>query len=81
LSLSQALAEGRRIEMRGFGTFQVVRLEARVGRNPKTGARVDIPVKGVPRFKASKQLLVGNEKTSSSDSSRRPFLAASGQQR
>jgi integration host factor subunit beta len=56
-SLSNALAHGRRVEIRGFGAFYTTRLPTRIGRNPKTGARVDVPSKNVVRFKPSGNLV------------------------
>lgn len=50
------LAQGGRIEIRGFGSFSVNQRPARRGRNPKTGAAVDIPEKYVPHFKPGKAL-------------------------
>jgi integration host factor subunit beta len=52
----QALAEGRRIEIRGFGSFSLHYREARMGRNPRTGESVALPSKQVPHFKAGKAL-------------------------
>ncbi|MBM3775909.1 MAG: integration host factor subunit beta, partial [Acidobacteria bacterium] len=43
-------------EIRGFGSFRTRQREPRVGRNPKTGARVDVPAKKIPYFKPSKEL-------------------------
>ena len=54
--LRNALARGQRIELRGFGVFQVKQRKKGIGRNPKTGARVDVPPKRIPFFKASKEL-------------------------
>ncbi len=54
--LSQALATGERIEIRGFGSFSIHYREPRVGRNPKTGEAVDLPGKHVPHFKPGKEL-------------------------
>ena len=51
-----SLAEGKRIEIRGFGSFAVNIRPARVGRNPKTGASVLVPEKRVPHFKCGKDL-------------------------
>lgn len=51
-----ALQRGDKIEVRGFGSFRIRQREARIGRNPKTGARVDVPAKRVPYFKPSKEL-------------------------
>ncbi|MCH8497615.1 MAG: integration host factor subunit beta [Marinobacter sp.] len=54
--MSQALAEGQRIEIRGFGSFSLHHRAARVGRNPKTGESVQLPAKYVPHFKPGKEL-------------------------
>lgn len=54
--LSQSLASGERIEIRGFGSFSVHYREPRVGRNPKTGEAVNLPGKHVPHFKPGKEL-------------------------
>lgn len=51
-----ALKEGQQVALVGFGTFQVKRREARQGRNPQTGAPIDIPASNVPSFKAGKGL-------------------------
>jgi integration host factor subunit beta len=50
------LAQGGRVEIRGFGSFSVHHRPARRGRNPKTGEAVDIPQKYVPHFKPGKEL-------------------------
>ena len=50
------LADGGRVEIRGFGSFSVHHRPARRGRNPKTGEPVDIPRKFVPHFKPGKEL-------------------------
>ena len=55
-SLSQALARGERIEIRGFGSFIVKKRNAREGLNPKTGEAVRVEAKRVPFFKAGKEL-------------------------
>ncbi len=55
-SVIGALKTGDKIEIRGFGSFRTRQRNARVGRNPKTGARVDVPAKRVPFFKPSKEL-------------------------
>lgn len=55
-TLSQALARGERIEIRGFGSFIVKRRNAREGLNPKTGEAVRVEAKRVPFFKAGKEL-------------------------
>jgi nucleoid DNA-binding protein len=55
-ALAEALAAGERIELRGFGSFGVRHHEARTGRNPRTGAAIAVAAKGVPYFRAAKQL-------------------------
>ncbi|MCK5360005.1 MAG: integration host factor subunit beta [Gammaproteobacteria bacterium] len=55
-SLTSALANGERIEVRGFGSFTLHHRRARVGRNPKTGNSVTVPDKHVPHFKPGKEL-------------------------
>ena len=52
----EAMARGDRVELRGFGAFSVKRRDARVGRNPRTGASVDVEEKHVPFFKTGKLL-------------------------
>lgn len=54
--ISAALSRGDRVELRGFGAFSVKRREARVGRNPRTGASVQVSEKHIPFFKTGKQL-------------------------
>lgn len=54
--ISEALSKGNRVELRGFGVFSVRKRRARLGRNPKTGEAVSVAAKGVPFFKAGKQL-------------------------
>ena len=54
--ISLALARGDRVELRGFGAFSVKARDARVGRNPRTGASVNVARKFVPFFKAGKDL-------------------------
>jgi integration host factor subunit beta len=51
-----ALKSGDKIEIRGFGSFRTRQRNSRIGRNPKTGARVEVPAKKVPYFKPSKEL-------------------------
>jgi len=55
-SVVRALRTGDKIEIRGFGSFRTRSRQPRVGRNPKTGARVDVPAKKIPYFKPSKEL-------------------------
>ena len=54
--MSDALAQGERIEIRGFGSFTVRTRRAKEGRNPKTGDKVAIPEKRIPFFKVGKEL-------------------------
>ncbi|MBE8190633.1 MAG: integration host factor subunit beta [Alphaproteobacteria bacterium] len=54
--VSGALEQGRRVELRNFGTFTVRHRKARMGRNPRTGDQVAVPAKYVPHFKAGKAL-------------------------
>lgn len=55
-AMSEALAKGDRIEIRGFGSFALNYRPPRVGRNPKSGDKVQVPEKWVPHFKAGKEL-------------------------
>lgn len=55
-TMIRSLAKGQRIEIRGFGSFDLNCRLARIGRNPKTGERVEVPEKYVPHFKAGKEL-------------------------
>jgi integration host factor subunit beta len=55
-NIIQALQKGDKIEIRGFGSFRTRDRRGRVGRNPKTGAKVDVPAKKIPFFKPSKEL-------------------------
>lgn len=54
--ISEALARGDRVELRGFGAFSVKQRNARVGRNPRTGAAVQVAEKHIPFFKTGKLL-------------------------
>ncbi|KZY03857.1 MULTISPECIES: integration host factor subunit beta [unclassified Sulfitobacter] len=54
--ITNAMARGDRVELRGFGAFSVKKREARVGRNPRTGETVDVEEKHVPFFKTGKLL-------------------------
>nr|WP_272491237.1 integration host factor subunit beta [Roseovarius autotrophicus] len=54
--ITDALAEGNRVELRGFGAFSVKKRDARAGRNPRTGESVDVEEKHVPFFKTGKLL-------------------------
>jgi integration host factor subunit beta len=55
-SVTDALTQGDKVELRGFGSFRVRQRHSRDGRNPKTGQGVHIPPKKVPFFKAGKEL-------------------------
>ncbi len=55
-SITESLSEGKKVELRGFGSFRIRERNARVGRNPKSGDKVDVPAKKVPFFKAGKEL-------------------------
>ena len=61
-SIVRALRNGEKIEIRGFGSFRTRQRQPRIGRNPKTGTRVEVPAKRIPFFKPSKELkdLVNN---------------------
>ena len=54
--ITEALAAGDRVELRGFGAFSVKQRDARVGRNPRTGEAVEVDEKHVPFFKTGKLL-------------------------
>lgn len=54
--ITEALVKGERVELRGLGTFEVRQRPARVGRNPKTGAEVQVPARKVPFFRTGKEL-------------------------
>jgi integration host factor subunit beta len=55
-SIVNSLHKGDKIEIRGFGSFRTRQRQPRVGRNPKTGSRVEVPSKRIPYFKPSKEL-------------------------
>jgi integration host factor subunit beta len=55
-SVIHALKTGDKVEVRGFGSFRTRQRNSRTGRNPKTGAKVDVAAKRVPFFKPSKEL-------------------------
>ncbi len=55
-SVVKALRANDKIEIRGFGSFRTRQRQSRIGRNPKTGARVEVPAKRIPYFKPSKEL-------------------------
>ena len=55
-SIEEALAKGEKVQLVGFGTFEVRERKARTGRNPQTGEEIQIPAAKVPAFKAGKAL-------------------------
>jgi len=55
-SVVKSLRTGDKVEIRGFGSFRTRERQGRVGRNPKSGERVDVPPKIIPFFKPSKEL-------------------------
>jgi integration host factor subunit beta len=67
--ITEALARGQRVELRGFGAFTVKRRQARTGRNPRTGEAVPVEEKAVPFFKAGKEL---RERVNAPNRTRRP---------
>ena len=54
--ITEALAQGNRVELRGFGAFSTRERQARTGRNPRTGEPVEVPAKRVPYFKPGKEM-------------------------
>jgi integration host factor subunit beta len=54
--IAEALAAGRRVELRGFGAFTVRQRKARTGRNPRNGAEVPVAAKAVPHFRTGREL-------------------------
>jgi len=54
--IGDAMADGNRVELRGFGAFSVKNRPARIGRNPRTGEKVSVNEKYVPQFKAGKEI-------------------------
>jgi integration host factor subunit beta len=71
-SMTDALARGERIEIRGFGSFVVKHRQAREGRNPKTGALVPVAAKRVPFFKVGKELKLRVDGKQPSEAERSP---------
>lgn len=55
-AVTEALAQGEHVELRGFGTFRVVQRAARTGRNPRAGTHIEIPPRRTPAFKPSRGL-------------------------
>jgi integration host factor subunit beta len=75
-SMTDALARGERIEIRGFGSFVVKHRQAREGRNPKTGALVPVAAKRVPFFKVGKELKLRVDGKQASEAERGPVPPA-----
>jgi integration host factor subunit beta len=69
-AMAKVLARGARIELRGFGSFGVKQRRARQGRNPKTGALVEVQAKRVPFFRAGKELRIEVNGTAQARASR-----------
>lgn len=76
-SIIGALQRDEKIEIRGFGSFRTRQRQGRIGRNPKTGAKVEVPPKKIPYFKPSKELkdFVNSEAAAGADA---PAPAAAG---
>ncbi len=55
-AMTSSLVSGQRIEIRGFGSFNINYRPSRIGRNPKSGEKVPVPEKHVPHFKAGREL-------------------------
>jgi len=55
-SVKDALKTGDKVEIRGFGSFKIREKNSKVGRNPKTGDKVEVPSKNVPYFKPGKEI-------------------------
>lgn len=55
-NIKNALSNGEKVEIRGFGSFKVRDKNAKIGRNPKTGEQVEVPPKKVPYFKPGKEI-------------------------
>jgi integration host factor subunit beta len=79
-SIVRSLRGGDKIEIRGFGSFRTRQRQPRVGRNPKTGTRVDVPSKRIPYFKPSKELkdLVNTSSSGDAPAAATPAPDASG---
>ena len=74
-ALTDALARGDRIELRGFGTFKVRHRKARTGRNPRTGEPVEVPPRDVPVFKPSLHLRSQVDRASGVSGMKEPLKA------
>ena len=65
--ITKSLAEGRRVELRGFWAFSVQKRKERIGRNPRTGDAVNVSAKYIPRFKQGKELRIKLNSTNKVD--------------
>jgi len=76
-SIIESIQKGDKIEIRGFGSFRTRQRKPRMGRNPKTGERVEVPAKKIPFFKPSKELkdLVNEGGTAGGPTTPAPFAA------
>jgi len=72
--IARSLIAGDKVEIRGFGSFRIRERQGRIGRNPLTGVRVDVPAKRVPYFKPSKDLnaLINQEQKTTASGANRP---------
>src|SRR5207247_6483930 len=79
-SIIEAIQKGEKIEIRGFGSFRTRQRRGRVGRNPKTGEKVEVPAKRIPFFKPSKELkdFVNSEQAAAMTSAAESAAASSG---
>ena len=79
-SIIEALQKGDKIEIRGFGSFRTRERRGRTGRNPKTGAKVEVPPKKIPFFKPSKELkdFVNSDEAAAATAAAEAAAAASG---
>ncbi len=55
-SIKQSLQNGEKVEIRGFGSFKIREKSSKIGRNPKTGSKVNVPDKKLPYFKPGKEI-------------------------
>ena len=55
-SIKDSLQKGNKVEIRGFGSFKIREKNSKIGRNPKTGSKVNVPEKKVPYFKPGKEI-------------------------
>lgn len=79
-SIIEALQKGDKIEIRGFGSFRTRERRGRTGRNPKTGAKVEVPPKKIPFFKPSKELkdFVNSDEAAAATAAAEAAASASG---